>query len=79
LVMYATPIIYPLSSIPEKYQIFIIANPMTSIIEAFRYSFLGAGSINIFHMLYSFGFMLVILTIGILLFNRVETTFMDTV
>jgi lipopolysaccharide transport system permease protein len=79
LVMYATPIIYPLSSIPEKYKIFIIANPMTSIIEAFRYSFLGAGSINIFHMLYSFGFMLVILTIGILLFNRVETTFMDTV
>jgi lipopolysaccharide transport system permease protein len=79
LVMYATPIIYPLSSIPEKYQIFIIANPMTSIIEAFRYSFLGAGSINIFHMLYSFVFMLVILTIGILLFNRVETTFMDTV
>ena len=77
--MYATPIIYPLSSIPEKYQIFIIANPMTAIVEAFRYSFLGSGSINPIHLIYSFVFMLVTLMIGILLFNRVETTFMDTV
>ena len=77
--MYATPIIYPLSSIPEKYQLFIIANPMTSIVEAFRYSFLGSGSINPIHLIYSFVFMLVTLMIGILLFNRVETTFMDTV
>ena len=79
LAMYATPIIYPLSSIPEKYQLFIIANPMTAIVEAFRYSFLGSGSINPIHLIYSFVFMLVTLMIGILLFNRVETTFMDTV
>ncbi len=79
LAMYATPVIYPLSSIPEKYQLLIIANPMTSIVEGFRYSFLGAGSINPWHLLYSFVFMLISLAIGIMLFNRIETTFMDTV
>lgn len=79
LAMYATPVIYPLSSIPEKYQLLIIANPMTSIVEGFRYSFLGSGSINPLHLLYSFVFMLVSLAIGIMLFNRIETTFMDTV
>ena len=77
--MYATPVIYTLSSIPEKYQVCIIANPMTAIVEAFRYSFLGSGSINPFHLIYSFVFMLITLMIGILLFTRVETTFMDTV
>jgi lipopolysaccharide transport system permease protein len=79
LLMYATPIIYPLSYIPEKYQPLIVANPMTSIVEGFRYSFLGSGSINPWHLLYSFVFMLVTLMIGIMLFNRIETTFMDTV
>ncbi len=79
LAMYATPIIYPLSSIPEKYRLLIIANPMTSIVEGFRYSFLGSGVINPLHLLYSFVFMLISLAIGIMLFNRIETTFMDTV
>lgn len=79
LAMYATPIIYPLSSIPEKYKLLIVANPMTSIVEGFRYSFLGAGSINPLHLLYSFIFMLITLVIGIMLFNRIEATFMDTV
>jgi lipopolysaccharide transport system permease protein len=79
LAMYATPVIYPLSSIPEKYQLLIIANPMTSIVEGFRYSFLGSGSINPWHLFYSFMFMLASLAIGIMLFNRIETTFMDTV
>lgn len=79
LAMYATPVIYPLSSIPEEYQIFIRANPMTSIVEGFRYSFLGSGTIDIWNLLYSFVFMLATLVIGILLFNRIEATFMDTV
>ncbi|MBE0681170.1 MAG: ABC transporter permease [Anaerolineales bacterium] len=79
LLMYATPIIYPLSSIPEKYQLLIVANPMTSIVEGFRYSFLGSGELNPLHLLYSFVFMLAALMIGIMLFNRIETTFMDTV
>lgn len=79
LAMYATPIIYPLSSIPEKYQLLIVANPMTSIVEGFRYSFLGSGSLNPMYLLYSFVFMLVTLMVGVMLFNRIEATFMDTV
>jgi len=79
LLMYATPVIYPVSSIPERFQWIILANPMTSIVEAFRYAFLGAGSVDRMQLLYSFGFMVVIVVIGITIFNRVEQTFMDTV
>ena len=46
LLMYATPVIYPVSSIPARFQVLIQANPMTPIVEAFRYAFLGAGSVN---------------------------------
>ncbi len=77
--MYATPVIYPVSSIPEPFQMLIQANPITPIVETFRYAYLGAGTVNIPNLLYSAGFMLVVLTIGILLFNRIEATFMDTV
>jgi lipopolysaccharide transport system permease protein len=79
LLMYATPVIYPVSSIPERFQWVILANPMTSIVEAFRYAFLGAGTLNLGHLLYSFVFMLVAVALGALVFNRVEQTFMDTV
>lgn len=79
LLMYATPVIYPVSSIPERFQWIILANPMTSIVEAFRYAFLGAGTVDTGHLLYSFGFMLVVVTLGSIIFNRVEQTFMDTV
>ena len=79
LLMYATPVIYPLSAIPDKYRWLILVNPMTPIVETFRFAFLGAGTVNITHLVYSFGFMLGILAIGILIFTRVERTFMDTV
>jgi lipopolysaccharide transport system permease protein len=79
LLMYATPVIYPLSSIPERFTPFILANPMTPIIEAFRFAFLGAGMVKIIHLLYSFGFMIVVVFLGAVIFNRVEQTFMDTV
>jgi lipopolysaccharide transport system permease protein len=79
LLMYATPVIYPASSIPERFQWIIQANPMTPIVEAFRYAFLGAGTVDVNHLLYSFGFMLVVVIIGSIIFNRVEQTFMDTV
>jgi lipopolysaccharide transport system permease protein len=79
LLMYATPVIYPVSSIPARFQWIILANPMTPIIEAFRYAFLGAGATNINYLLYSFGFMVVVVIIGSVIFNRVEQTFMDTV
>ncbi|TAK44755.1 MAG: ABC transporter permease [Saprospiraceae bacterium] len=79
LLMYATPVIYPASSIPERFQWVIQANPMTPVIEAFRFAYLGAGTVNLNHLLYSFGFMLVVVIIGSIIFNRVEQTFMDTV
>jgi lipopolysaccharide transport system permease protein len=79
LFMYATPVIYPVSSIPERFQWIIQANPMTPIVEVFRYAFLGAGTVNTGLLLYSFGFMLVVVILGSIIFNRVERTFMDTV
>ncbi len=79
LLMYATPVIYPESFIPERFQWLIHLNPMTSIMEAFRYAFLGAGTLNPGQLLYSFAFMAVVVFVGITIFNRVETTFMDTV
>jgi lipopolysaccharide transport system permease protein len=79
LLMYATPVIYPVSAIPERFQWIILANPMTPIVEAFRYAFLGAGTVDTGHLLYSFGFMVVVVVIGSIIFNRVEQTFMDTV
>jgi len=79
LLMYATPVIYPVSSIPARFQWIIQANPMTPVIEAFRYAFLGAGSVDVNHLLYSFGFMLAVALIGTVIFNRVEQTLMDTV
>lgn len=79
LLMYATPVIYPVSSIPEKYKMLIMANPITSIVESFRFAFLGTGNFSWWHLGYSFGFMVVVLLVGIVIFNRVERTFMDTV
>ncbi len=79
LLMYATPVIYPVSSIPTGFQWVIQANPMTPIIEGFRLAFLGAGTVDAFGLLYSFVFMLVVVALGVVIFNRVEQTFMDTV
>ena len=77
--MYLTPVVYPVSSVPEALQPLILANPLTPIVETFRYAFLGSGTLNLLNLLYSFGFMLVIMILGMLLFHRVEATFMDTV
>ncbi len=77
--MYATPIVYPISLIPEKWQWLIALNPMAPIIEAFRYAFLGSGTIHFWHMGLSLGTTIIILIIGIILFSRVEKSFMDTV
>ena len=79
LLMYATPVIYPVSSIPARFQWIILANPMTPLIEGFRFAFLGVGTVSAAQLLYSFLFMLVLVFIGSLIFNRVEQTFMDTV
>lgn len=77
--MYATPIIYPLSKIPEKYKIYIMANPVTPIVETFRYSLLGSGSVSAGMLWYATGFTVVVLILGVIMFNRVEKSFMDVV
>lgn len=78
--MYATPVIYPLSTITnEKLRLIMSLNPLTGIVEAFKYGFLGQGQFSWAMLAYSFGFMVVLLTIGIVIFNRVQKTFMDTV
>lgn len=79
LVMYATPVIYPISSIQENWQWLLLINPMTPVIELFRYAFLGVSSLNPAYILYSLIFTVVILVVGVLVFNHVESTFMDTV
>jgi len=77
--MYATPIVYPVSQLPDSYKALIMLNPMAPIIEAFRYAFFGTGKVNITYLLLSSGITLIIMFIGVMLFSRVEKTFMDTV
>ncbi len=79
LLMYVAPVIYPLSSIPEKWRWFLVINPMTPVIEAFRYGFLGEGMFSWLMLGYSALFALSSLVLGVTIFNRVERTFMDTV
>jgi lipopolysaccharide transport system permease protein len=79
LMMYATPVIYPLSQIGPKYRWLIMANPMSSIIETFRYAFTGSGTFSVTGLTYSAGFALIVVMLGTVIFNRVERSFMDTV
>lgn len=79
LLMYATPVIYPISSVPERYRVWVQYNPLTAIIEAFRYGLLGKGSFTTGDLLYSTIVIFGILVLGIVVFNRVEKNFMDTV
>ena len=82
LFMYATPVVYPLSLAKEKLGVYswvALANPISSIVEAMKYAFLGQGQFSWLHLCYSFIFMLVILLIGVITFNKVEQNFMDTV
>ena len=80
LMMYITPIIYPLSFLQAKsYGNIVKYNPLTYVVEAFKYCVLGQGTVTVNGILYSMGFMLVLLFIGTLIFTKVEKTFMDTV
>ena len=79
LLMYGTPVIYPLSSIEGTWRWLILANPMTPVVEIFRFAFLGTSALSPVYLLYSIAFMFIVLLIGVLIFNRVENTFMDTV
>jgi len=77
--MYATPVIYPLSTMNEKYRWILVANPMTAVVETFRYGFFGTGAFSAAYLAYSAVFTVVLLLAGMAVFNRVERTFMDTV
>ena len=79
LLMYGTTVIYPLSATPEKYKVFLKLNPMTSIIEAFRYGFLGKGEFTMLSLGRSAIITLIILFIGIVIFNKTEKNFVDTI
>ena len=79
LMMYATTVIYPLSAAPAKYKWLIELNPMTGIIEAFRYGFLGEGVMTMSTLGYSVIVTLVSLVLGVVIFNKTEKTFVDTV
>ncbi len=79
LLMYTTTVIYPLSAAPEKFKKIIELNPMTGIIEAFRYSFLGKGEFSAWSVGYSAGITVIMLILGIVIFNKTEKTFVDTV
>ena len=82
--MYATPIVYPMSQLSERFnnqviQMIVWINPVTSPVEMFRYALLGQGELNMVFIAVSWVLTLLVLLFGILLFNKVERTFMDTV
>ena len=80
LLMFASPVIYPVSRMEKMGIGWIVAlNPMTPVIEAFRYSLVGVGNLNYTHLAYSMGFMLAFLLFSVIMFNKVEKNFMDTV
>jgi lipopolysaccharide transport system permease protein len=79
LLMYGTTVIYPLSAAPEKYRNLIELNPMTGIIEAFRYAFLGKGYFTAWSLGYSAIFTAVVTMMGIIIFNKTERSFVDTI
>ena len=77
LLMYASPVIFPLSMVPQKYKWIILANPMSAVIESFRYIFLGVGQISSNAILYSTSFTGTLLVLGLLIFNQTEKDFID--
>lgn len=80
--MYATPVIYPLSVMQQNHQQYmwlIIANPLTSIIETFKFGFLGEGTFSWWYLGYSFIFTIVMMLWGMITFNKVQRSFMDVI
>jgi lipopolysaccharide transport system permease protein len=77
--MYASCVFYPLSSVPEKWQPWLVWNPMVPIIESFRRAFLGAGGVDLWQWAIGFGVCLGIFLLGVMIFRKVERTFADTI
>ncbi len=79
LLMYATPVIYSISNIQGTARFLLLLNPMSSVIEFFRLAFLGKGFFDPWWMAYSIGFTALVFFIGVIMYNRVERTFLDTI
>ena len=79
LFMYATPIIYPVSAMNERFKEIILLNPLTAIVVCFRFAYLGVGDFQVGRLLYSTLIIFVLLIIGTIVFNKVQKGFMDTI
>lgn len=79
LLMYGSSVVLPISTMSDKIKVIMLLNPLTSIIEAFKYIFLGSGFFEPFWLIYSFGIMIVFIAIAVITFTKVERSFMDTV
>ena len=77
--MYATPVIYPLSAVPENWRWIVLINPVTACVEFFRQAFLGGSSIFLWHLGLSVGIAIIVLVCGMILFSKIERTFVDTI
>jgi lipopolysaccharide transport system permease protein len=77
--MYATPIVYPVSQAPIKWQWIFAFNPMASIVEVFRHAFLGSGAVDIWHLMVGIIVTVIVFFLGLILFSHAEKNFMDTV
>ena len=77
--MYLTPVVYPVSQIPESFRFIMLLNPVAPIVETFRYAFLGSGSFEWFFLLISAAVTAVLIILGMIVFNQVEKNFIDTV
>ncbi|MBH30554.1 MAG: ABC transporter permease [Candidatus Marinimicrobia bacterium] len=77
--MYLTPVVYPLTQVPERFRTIYVMNPMASIVESFRAAFLGESSIEPVHIMISVSVTVFIFFLGVIMFSKVEKTFMDTV
>ncbi len=77
--MYATPIVYPVTELTGVLRNYIMFNPMAPVVEAFRFIILGQGSFSVPWLLYSAVFTIGVLLLGMILFNRIEKTFVDTI
>ncbi|KIA84923.1 ABC transporter permease [Kaistella solincola] len=79
LFMYVTPVIYPLSALPERFKVIAYYNPLSGIFECFKYGWIGVGEFSGPMLLISTAIIFFLLAVGTVIFNKVEKGFMDTV
>lgn len=77
--MYLTPVVYPISEVPIKLKPIILANPMSAVVQNYKYALLGVGSFELVYWVISVVVTAILFIFGVMLFNKVEKTFMDTV